>query len=125
MTKTFVGVITLVVLTAGLHPMAASGVAGRWNLSAASPHGELSMALLLKQEGKRVTGTLGNPHGGADIPLEGEFADGTLTFSTNADAGADVPAMDFNGKLNDDGTLTGYLSTSRGDMKCTATRVKE
>lgn len=122
MTKTVIGAFGIMMLTVGL---SAASVSGRWNLSIDSPHGETSMGLVLKQDGRNVTGSVGNPHGGADIPLEGEFVDGALTFSTKPEAGSDVPAMDFNGKLKDDGTLTGYLSTAMGDMKCLGKRVKE
>lgn len=122
MTKTAVGLVAISVFTVGL---SAAGVAGRWTLSISSPHGETSMGLVLRQDGRNVTGSIGNPHGGADIPLEGEFVDGALTFSTRPDAGSEMPAMDFSGKLKDDGTLTGYLSTAMGDMKCVAKRLKE
>jgi hypothetical protein len=122
MTKTAVGILGGMVLMIGL---SAAGVAGRWTLSINTPHGETSMGLVLRQDGRNVTGSVGNPHGGADIPLEGEFVDGSLTFSTRPDAGSEMPAMDFSGKLEDDGTLTGYLSTAMGDMKCVAKRVKE
>jgi hypothetical protein len=123
MTKKAVGFLGLMtILTIGL---SAASVTGRWTLSVDTPHGDQDMSLVLKQDGKKVTGSIGNPHGGADIPLEGEFVDGALTFSTTADNGSEIPEMGFTGKLRADGALAGYLSTARGDTKCVARRVKE
>jgi hypothetical protein len=104
---------------------AASGVAGRWTLTFQSPHGEMALNLTLKEDRTKVTGSLGNPHGGADILVEGEFVDGTLTFTSEAGRGVDVPEMEFKGSLTDADTLTGYLSTPVGDLKCSGKRVKE
>jgi hypothetical protein len=95
-------------------------VAGRWTVRVeGSPHGAMTMGLVLRQEGKNVTGTFASPHG--DMPLEGEFTDGTLTLATS---GGD-PQITFNAKLKDNGTLAGFLSSSMGDMTWTAERVKD
>ena len=93
---------------------------GRWTVttSADGPHGAVAMSLVLKQEGRRVTGSL-TPPGGSEIPLEGEFDGVTLTL---ADASGERVAM--SAKLQPNGTLNGYTSTSRGDMTWTAERVK-
>ena len=93
---------------------------GRWTVttSADGPHGAVAMSLVLKQEGRRVTGSL-TPPGGSEIPLEGEFDGATLTL---ADASGERVTM--SAKLQPNGTLNGYTSTSRGDMTWTAERVK-
>jgi hypothetical protein len=94
-------------------------VTGSWTLNVDdSPHGRMTMGLTLKQEGTKVTGTFASPHG--DIPVEGTFENGTLSLATN---GGEL-SVTFNAKLNDDGTLAGYLSSTMGDMKWTGERVK-
>jgi hypothetical protein len=93
-------------------------VAGRWNMSVKSPHGDTSMTLTLEQNGRIVTGAF-NPHGD-DLKVEGEFADGALTLATTGSTG---PGVTFKARLKDDGTLEGFLSSEMGDMTWTARRV--
>jgi hypothetical protein len=100
---------------------AAPSVTGTWSMSVDSPHGAATMGLVLKQDGTKVAGTFASGHS-PDMALEGEFADGTLKLDTTE--GGDAKIM-FTGKLKDDGTLAGYLSSQMGDMKWTATRVPE
>jgi hypothetical protein len=98
-----------------------AGVAGKWTMNVeGSPHGATTMGLTLKQDGQTVTGTFASPHG--DMPVKGEFVDGTLTLSTvpNDDA-----AITFKARLKEDGSLSGYVSSSMGDMTWTATRTQE
>ncbi|HEX2444888.1 MAG TPA: hypothetical protein VHJ77_13150 [Vicinamibacterales bacterium] len=108
-------------LTAGVAAQkAASTVAGKWTLSVNTPHGDTPMGLELRQDGRKISGTLATPHG--EVRLEGELADGKLTLATTD---SDSPQMTLNGALKDDGTMAGYLSSERGDMKWTAERRKE
>lgn len=104
---------------------AAPSIAGRWTLttSADGPHGAVTMGLVLKQDGRKITATVMPPHGG-EIPLEGEFADGALKLSTSSRSG-EAPHVTLNATLKDDGTLAGYLSSERGDMTWTAERIKD
>jgi hypothetical protein len=102
----------------------AATVAGRWTMSVdAGPHGTMTMGLVLEQKGKRVTGTFSSPHG--DVGVEGEFTDGTLTLTTTATDGHEAMHVTFNARLQETGTLSGYLSSEMGDMKWTADRMKE
>ena len=112
-------VMAALVLTASV--ATAVPVSGTWNLSFDSPHGPAAMALVLKQDGTKVTGTFASGHH-PDMAVEGEFADGTLKLETT-EAGDDK--ITFTGKLKDDGTLAGYLSSPMGDMKWTAARAPE
>jgi hypothetical protein len=96
-----------------------ASIAGRWLISAQGPHA-LSLALTLDQEGTRLTGTLANPHGGADFPVAGTFADRKLTLAVTS--GAD---LELAGELKSDGTLAGTLSSARGDLEWTAKRAAE
>jgi hypothetical protein len=151
MTKFF----TAAALTAGLITGAAgllsaqdtastSGVTGTWNLSLIGDH-VVPIGLVIEQDGKKVTGTMmlmGN-----DVPVEGEFVDGTLTLSANATvlagsthagepahaadpAGGPAPSplptrLSLSAKMQDDGTLAGEFATPRGAMKLTGERFRE
>lgn len=99
---------------------AAPTVTGTWTMKVeGSPHGDATMGLTLKQEGTKVTGTFSTGHS-ADMAVEGEFASGELKIQTVA-GDADSKII-FTGKLKEDGTLAGYLSSQMGDMKWTASR---
>jgi hypothetical protein len=97
-----------------------ASVAGRWSMSVkGSPHDDVTMALELAQEGKKVSGTLATPHGD-ELQVAGEFAEGTLTLATTSGGESKI---NMTAKLKEDGTLDGYLSSQMGDMTWTARRV--
>jgi hypothetical protein len=97
---------------------AAPGVAGRWTMNVkGGPHGDMSMGLDLAQDGKKVSGTFATPHG--DLQIEGEFVEGTLTIAT---PGGGDARISLTAKLQENGTLEGYLSSQMGDMTWTASR---
>jgi hypothetical protein len=99
---------------------AAPSLTGTWTMNVTGgPHGDATMGLTLQQDGTKVTGTFVSGHS-ADMPVSGEFKDGTLKLQTQADK--DGNAVIFEAKLRDDGTLAGYISSPVGDMKWTATR---
>lgn len=100
---------------------ATPGVAGTWTLTVdtGSAHGITTMSLTLSEEGNKVSGTFQSPHG--DHEVSGEFAGGALRLSTNA---SDEMTVTFHATMREDGTLAGYVSTPRGDMKFTAERAK-
>ena len=97
-----------------------AGVAGMWNVTVKGPaaHGDMTAALTLAQNGKKVTGTL-TAHGN-ERKVEGEFVDGSLTLATVD--GDSQHQVQLNGKLKEDQTLEGYLSGPGGDMRWTAVR---
>ena len=98
----------------------APSVTGRWSMSVkGSPHDDVTMALQLTQEGKKVSGTLATPHGD-ELQVAGEFAEGTLTLATTTGGESKIS---MTAKLKEDGTLDGYLSSQMGDMTWTASRV--
>ena len=105
-------------------PAAPTGVAGKWTMSVNGQDGVITAGLALTQDGRKVTGTLTSDQTG-EVPLAGEFADGTLTFSVTVHTDSDAMRVDFTGKLKDDGTLAGSLTGPMGDMTWTATRVKQ
>ena len=96
------------------------GVAGEWELAVKGPaaHGDLTAVMELAQDGSKVTGTF-TAHGKTHT-LAGRFDSGELSLETT-----DTPAdhtMTFTAKLKEDGTLAGYLSSSMGDMRWSASR---
>jgi hypothetical protein len=98
---------------------AAPSVAGRWTMSVkGGPLGDVMMGLELAQDGKKVSGTLATPHGD-DLPVEGDFVNGTLTIAT---PGGGDSRISLTAKLRENGTLEGYLSSQMGDMTWTASR---
>ena len=100
----------------------APSVAGRWTMAVTgSPHGDVAMGLTLTEDGSKVTGTFSSPHG--DMNVAGEFADGQLKIATTGDN--EDERIYLNARLNADGTLSGIISSPMGDMKWTATRVKD
>jgi hypothetical protein len=98
----------------------APSVSGTWTMQVeGGPHGAATMGLVLRQDGKKVTGTFASGHT-QDMAIEGEFADGALKVETT---GGDADSkITFTAKLKDDGTLAGFLSSPMGDMKWTAAR---
>jgi len=98
-------------------------IAGTWNMNVEGQQNTIT--LTLKQQGKKVTGTFANPQRGV-VPLDGEFADGKLTFSVTLGGGhGGGRQLSFQGEMKKDGTLTGKAQGPRGDMMWTARRAKE
>jgi hypothetical protein len=138
MKRLFAGVILVVAVAMAAATLYASqtSVAGVWTMSAEG----MSLRLVLAQKGKKVTGTLQNPHGGT-IALKGEFAGGQLKFSGSSDDTAggpgvhDQPLSGFaanahalqvsaTSTMKPDGSLAGSLISNVGDMTWTAVRIK-
>jgi hypothetical protein len=114
-------VCTLMLSTVFVSPFAlaqekSAGVGGKWELTVASPHGEVPMSMDLKQDGQKVTGTLTSGQG--DRQVNGSFDEGRLSL----EATGGEQAWTISAKLGSDGQLQGYLSASIGDMKFTGRR---
>ena len=93
-------------------------VAGNWVISMDYGQGPTEIAAIFKLEGKKLTGSLTSPAG--ETPLEGEFAEGKLTF------GIDVQgmALSFTATLKDADNMTGTMGGQMGDIPWVAKRVK-
>ena len=96
---------------------------GKWNMSLESPQGPMSILVVFKVDGTKVTGTLSSQMG--ETPLEGTYADGVLNFGITFDGGGGSMQIAFAGKLTDENTMAGSLSGPMGDIPWAATRVKE
>jgi hypothetical protein len=102
---------------------AAANVTGKWSLSIETPQGPITVAMVLKQEGTKVTGTLAGPQG--ETAAEGQFVDGTLTFGISFEGGGGTMQLTFTAKLAEDGSLAGVMSGPMGEIPWTAVRVKD
>ena len=101
---------------------APTGIAGKWTMSIDPGSGPMQLPIEFKMDGKKVTGTVIGPQG-EPANLEGEFADGKLSFTvTIPDGSMSIP---FKATLKEDGSLTGTLSMEGNEIAWTATRVKD
>ncbi len=91
-------------------------------MSAETPNGTTAVTLVIKLDGKKVTGTMTGPQG--DIPHEGEFADGKLTTAISFQGSSGQMNITFTGAMKEDGTMAGTFDFGQGEMKWTATRSK-
>lgn len=142
MTHIFAGVLALVALTAApstrSHPTLSlslragqtadhSTLSGTWNMSLNGGDHVVPVGLVLEQDGKTLTGTLMIM--GKDVPLEGEYVDGALKLSGNAQIGTgdghSLGPLKITGTLKDDGTLAGEFESPHGPLSWTAERLKK
>jgi hypothetical protein len=119
----------VIVLAAGWAAAAeAPTLTGTWNMGLQGDH-VIPTALVLKQEGKTVTGTIALPtqHVGqrVEVELTGEFADGSLTLSGTVQGAAEPTTLALTATLKDDGSLEGRLSMRDHNLPWTAERLKE
>jgi hypothetical protein len=76
----------------------------------------------MKLDGKKLTGMLSSQMG--DVALEGEFADGKVTFGISFDAGGGAMSITFVGTMKDADNMTGTMSGPMGEVPWVAKRVK-
>ncbi|MDP2997264.1 MAG: hypothetical protein Q8N47_07240 [Bryobacterales bacterium] len=94
--------IALITLMAGA--TLAADIAGKWDITAQSPAGRsMKLELVLKQDGDKVTGTLGNERGTVDL------------------ADAKLDGNDFTFKITVEGVYAVKLALSGDSMKGTST----
>jgi len=124
-------VVALVIAAVALVADAAPALTGTWNMGLQGGH-VVPVALVLKQEGKTLTGTISMPtqHVGErkDIELSGQFENGVLTLSGAVDGAAEPTTIEVEGRLQDDGSLAGTLAMIAKEtrrVEWTAERLKE
>lgn len=108
----------------GDKPATGSGpVHGTWNLSVQTDH-VFQVGMVLKQDGKTITGTLLMP--GGEVELSGLFEEGALTLAGEMpESNGHGGKFKLAGKLQDDGTLVGEFGGGKSSMKWTAERLKK
>jgi hypothetical protein len=114
--KSFIALVGCVLAAAG-----ATSVAGTWSMAVDSPHGAMTMSLTLEQEGTKASGTFTSAGHLPDMKVEGTFKDGALKLETIGDP---EHRITFSAKLQENGTLAGYLSMDVGDFNWTAKRME-
>jgi hypothetical protein len=126
--KMFVAASLAIALAAAEAPT----VTGTWNMGLQGDH-VIPTALVLKQQGKAVTGTIAMPTQRigqrVEVELTGEFADGALELSGTVENASEPTTITITGTLKDDGSLEGMLSMRAHDrnheVPWTAERLKE
>jgi hypothetical protein len=103
---------------------AAASPAGKWVVALEGPQGARSLNLEVKVDAaNKVTGSLDGPSGPS--PIKGEVKEGVLGFTISFDAGGQAIEIYFEGKIKDDGKMTGTMSISGMDpFPFTAERAK-
>ena len=121
--KNWIGALVLasvIVLVAAVS--AVQDLSGKWTMKVSGgPHGDAAMALVLKQDGEKVSATFNPGHDG-DIPMEGTFVKGALALASPQ--GDDGSRITMKATLKADGSLSGFMSSMMGDMTWTAARDK-
>ena len=101
----------------------AASVAGKWDMNVTGPDGNgISVTIVFKQDGKKLTGTLTGPQG--EVPLEGEYAEGKIMFGISVPGDGGAMNIGFAGNMKDDGSLAGMASGPFGEIPWTATKSK-
>jgi hypothetical protein len=129
--------IAVLALAAGLSAQhgktEVSSLTGTWNMGLEGGH-VIPVALVLKQDGETLTGTISMPTQRAgntvDVALKGGINSGAFTLSGTVEGAKDPTTIEIKGKLNDEGMLEGRVVMTgaqgpHGDMPYTAERLKE
>lgn len=124
----FATFVVIVLATGWAAAAEAPTLTGTWNMGLQGDH-VIPTALVLKQAGRTVTGTIALPtqHVGqrVEVELTGEFADGALTLSGTVQGAAEPTSIGLTATLKDDGSLEGTLSMRDHKLPWTAERLKE
>ena len=107
-------------------------VTGTWNMGIQGDH-VIPTALVLKQDDKKLTGTIALPTQNVgqrvEVELSGEIADGAFTLAGTVENASEPTSLAITGSLKDDGSLEGTLAMrSHGrdhNLPWTAERLKE
>ena len=103
-------------------------VTGTWNMGLQGDH-VIPTPLVLKQDGREVTGTIGMPTQQIghriEVKLTGEMVDGALKLAGSVESADGALPIEIAGKLQDDGSLEGTLVMRGHNLTWTAERLKE
>jgi len=111
---------------------AATDISGTWKMGLQGGH-VIPVPLVLKQDGKTLTGTIGIPTSPTDrieVALTGEIADGVLKLSGTVEQEKDDQkekrTLTIEGHVLEDGTLEGQLDfPGHAHLPWTAERLKD
>ena len=102
-------------------------VTGTWQMDLQADH-VVPTALVLKQDGTAVTGSIAFP-GGRDgqritIDLAGTLVARKLVLSGRVEGGKDAARVELEAMLKDNGSLEGTVTTHHGKFPWTAERLR-
>jgi hypothetical protein len=98
-------------------------IAGKWNMTVQTDQGPMPVTLVMKLDGRKVTGSVTSDRG--ETPLEGEFAEGKLTFDIKFQGSSGEMSVTFNAThKKEDDTLSGTLDFGQGALNWKAERAK-
>jgi hypothetical protein len=123
------------IVTAALILIAAADpktVTGTWNMGIQGDH-VIPTALVLKQDDKKLTGTIALPTQNVgqrvEIELSGEIANGAFKLAGNVEHATEPTSLTITGSLKDDGSLEGTIAMRNHgrdhNLPWTAERLKE
>ena len=121
--RKFAGFVALIVLLTAVSMFAQSGaasIAGKWTMTITG-HENMSVTLEIKQEGKKLSANLVIPDHG-DLELLGELVDGKITLKSTENS---YMQLSMQGDVKKDGTMSGNLSSTMGDMTWTGKRLTD
>jgi hypothetical protein len=117
----------LALLTAGLL-LADASVTGTWNMGLQGDH-VIPTALVLKQDGHDVTGTIALPTQNlgqrVEVQLTGTFIDNALKLSGQVEHAKEPSTIVIEGKFGEEGMLEGTINVHERQLPWTAERLKE
>jgi hypothetical protein len=109
----------------------APNLTGTWNMGLQGGH-VVPVALVLKQDGTTVTGTITIPTQRVgettEIALAGRFESGALNLAGTVDGAAEPTTIAIEGTLQDDGSMEGSVAMVAKEthrVRWTAERLKE
>jgi hypothetical protein len=101
---------------------------GTWNMGLQGGH-VIPVALVLKQEGTTLTGTIAMPTQNVgqteEVVLTGEASNGALTLTGTVEHAKEPTRLEITGKMNDEGIIEGKLAMPGHDLSYTAERLRE
>lgn len=108
--------------------LADASVTGTWNMGLQGDH-VIPTALVLKQDGHDVTGTIALPTQNigqrVEVKLTGTFADNVLRLSGDVEHAKEPTTIEIQGHFADEGDLEGTIAVHGRSIPWTAERLKE
>jgi hypothetical protein len=105
-----------------------ASVTGTWNMGLQGDH-VIPTALVLKQDGHDVTGTIALPTQNVgqrvEVQLTGTFIDNELKLSGQVEHAKEPTTIVIQGKFGEDGMLEGTINVHERQLPWTAERLKE
>jgi hypothetical protein len=103
---------------------AAPSIDGKWTITTVTQNGPIVSTMVLKVEGKKLTGTIASPERG-EAAIAGEYADGKIAFSISMQTSNGAIDIAFSGAVKENGTMAGTLDIGAGNtLEWTAERAK-